>query len=114
MFGFFSEKNEMELHPKELQERLEKGDDLVIIDVREDWEHSRVRLPDAIHIPLAQLPRKLSEIDRDKDVVVYCHHGARSLQACHFLKKMGFEKVKNLTGGIDAYALHVDRTLPRY
>jgi len=114
MFGFISGRKELELHPTELKTRLDNGEDLVIIDVRENWEHSRVKLPDALHIPLAELPRKLSEIDKEKDVVVYCHHGARSLQACHFLKKMGFERVKNLTGGIDAYALHVDRTLPRY
>ncbi|MGC8501336.1 MAG: rhodanese-like domain-containing protein [Leptospirillia bacterium] len=114
MFGFISGRKELELHPTELKTRIDNGEDIVIIDVRENWEHSRVKLPDALHIPLAELPRKLSGIDKEKDVVVYCHHGTRSLQACHFLKKMGFERVKNLTGGIDAYALHVDKTLPRY
>ncbi len=114
MFGFLSGKNDLQLHPADLKERIDSGDDLVILDVRENWEHSRVRIPNAIHIPLGQLSQKLSEIDPAKEVVVYCHHGMRSLQACHFLKKMGFEKVKNLHGGIDAYALHVDRSLPRY
>ncbi len=114
MFGLFSGNKDLQLHPSELKDRIENGDDLVILDVRENWEHSRVRIPNAIHIPLAQLPQKLAQIDKDKDVVVYCHHGVRSLQACHFLKKNGFEKVKNLHGGIDAYALHADRSLPRY
>ena len=114
MFGSLFGNRDLQLHPNDLKEKMDKGEDLIILDVREGWEHTKVKIPDALHIPLAQLPQKLAEIDREKDIVVYCHHGVRSLQACHFLKKMGFEKVKNLHGGIDAYALHVDRSLPRY
>jgi adenylyltransferase/sulfurtransferase len=114
MFGSFFGNKELQLHPNDLKEKMDKGEDLLILDVREGWEHARVKIPKAMHIPLAQLPQKLSEIDRDRDIVVYCHHGVRSLQACHFLKKMGFEKVRNLYGGIDAYANHVDRSMLRY
>ncbi|MEC4682592.1 MAG: rhodanese-like domain-containing protein [Nitrospirota bacterium] len=114
MFGSLFGNKDLQLHPTDLKGKLDKGEDLLIIDVREGWEHARVRIPNALHIPLAQLPQKISELDRERDIVVYCHHGVRSLQACQFLKKMGFEKVQNLHGGIDAYANHVDRSLPRY
>ena len=114
MFGSFFGNRDLQLHPNDLKEKLENGEDLIILDVREGWEHARVKIPDAVHIPLAQLPQKIAEIDRGKDIVVYCHHGVRSLQACQFLKKMGFEKVRNLHGGIDAYAHLADQTLPRY
>lgn len=114
MFGSFFGNREIQLHPNDLKEKIDSGEELLIVDVREGWEHAKVRIPNALHIPLAQLPQKLSQIDREKDVVVYCHHGVRSLQACQFLQKMGYEKVRNLHGGIDAYAVHVDNSLPRY
>jgi|UniRef100_A0A7C3QUN0 rhodanese-related sulfurtransferase len=113
MFGLFG-RGDIEILPHELKEKMEKGEEIVILDVREDWEHARVRIPGARHIPLAQLPQALSQIDRDKDIVVYCHHGVRSMQACQFMKKNGFEKIRNLRGGIDAYARTVDKTMQTY
>ncbi|AFS52448.1 rhodanese-like domain-containing protein [Leptospirillum ferriphilum] len=114
MFGGLFGGGDIEILPQELKERMERGEDILLIDVREDWEHARVKLPGARHIPLAKLPQMLSQIDPKKDIVVYCHHGARSMQACQFMKKNGFEKIKNLRGGIDAYARVVDRSLPTY
>lgn len=114
MFGLFGGHGDVQIPPHELKERMDKGEDIVILDVREDWEHAHVRIPDARHIPLAQLPQAISSLDRSKDIIVYCHHGVRSLQACQFLKKNGFEKIQNLKGGIDAYARMVDPSLPLY
>ena len=114
MFGGLFGGGDIEILPQELKERMERGEDILLIDVREDWEHARVRIPGAQHIPLAQLPQALSKIDRDKDIVVYCHHGVRSMQACQFMKKNGFEKIRNLRGGIDAYARTVDKSMQTY
>lgn len=114
MFGSLFGNRNIQIHPTDLKEKMENGEEVLLLDVREGWEHAKVRIPNALHIPLAQLPQKFSEIDREKNVVVYCHHGVRSLQACQFLQKMGFENVKNLHGGIDAYAVHADSSLPRY
>jgi sulfur-carrier protein adenylyltransferase/sulfurtransferase len=86
----------------------------VLLDVRDAPEVSFVTLPDAVHIPLAQLPERLDELDPATPYVVYCHHGVRSSRALGMLQRAGFTRVRHLTGGIDAYAVQVDPELPRY
>ncbi len=113
MFGFGGP-GELEILPQELKDRMDRGEEIVIIDVREDWEHARVHIPDTKHIPLNRLPNEIGVLDKTQDIVVYCHHGTRSMQACQYLQRMGFQKIKNLRGGIDAYAKIVDPSMPRY
>jgi adenylyltransferase/sulfurtransferase len=103
-----------ELAPQELQARLAKGESIVLLDVREAEEVAFVQLPGALHIPLAELPARWQELDSEAEIVVYCHHGIRSAAAAAFLSKQGFPRVANLRGGIDAWALVVDPSLPRY
>jgi rhodanese-related sulfurtransferase len=104
----------------EMKERLGRGlrgdggGDFLLLDVREEWEHRYVRFPGSLHIPLSRLPENLGRISSDRPVIVYCHTGIRSLLACYLLSKNGFSKIRNLEGGIDAYALNVDARLPRY
>lgn len=88
----------------------------MLLDVREVAEHEFVALPESTLIPLGELPERVDEIAdwKDKEVVVYCHHGVRSLHAIAFLKAQGFQKVRNLTGGIDRWSLEVDPEAPRY
>lgn len=86
----------------------------VLLDVREDPEVSFVTLPGAVHIPIGRLAERLGELDPDAPIVVYCHHGVRSSRAMGLLERAGFTRVRHLTGGIDAYAVQVDPTLPRY
>ena len=90
----------------------------VLLDVRDDHEVAFVTLPDAVHIPLAQLPARLDGLaadpGRDAPIVVYCHHGVRSSRALGMLQLAGFTRVRHLTGGIDAWSVQVDPTLPRY
>ncbi len=88
--------------------------DPLLLDVREDWEYRYVRFPGAIHIPLSRLPESLDKIPSDRIVVVYCHTGIRSLLACYLLQQNGFEKVRNLEGGIDEYARTIEPALPQY
>jgi adenylyltransferase/sulfurtransferase len=91
----------------------------ILLDVRERPEASFVSLPDALLIPLGELPDRLGELEalphgRDASIVIYCHHGVRSARALTVLEKAGFTKVKHLTGGIDAYAQTADTSLARY
>lgn len=100
--------------PKELKERLDKGDKLFLLDVREPYEHSMARIEGSVLIPLATLPNSLEKLDRNAEIVAYCHHGMRSADAVGFLLQQGFTNVKNLVGGIDAWSVQVDPSIPRY
>lgn len=102
-----------EITPKRLQERLTRGDDIVILDVREPYEYQIANIGGKL-IPLQELPRKLKLLDSSKEIVVVCHHGNRSAYAVEFLKQQGFRNVKNLLGGVDRWAEEVDPTMPRY
>lgn len=103
-----------ELHPAVLASRLASGDALTVVDVRETWEWSRVHLEGAQHIPLGDFTTATSSLDPRGEVVLVCHHGMRSLAAARYLVQCGFERVWNLSGGIDRYAAEVDPSLPRY
>lgn len=100
--------------PKELKARIDKGDKLVLLDVREPWENSLAKLDGSILIPLGTLPQSLSKLDKNTEIIAYCHHGMRSADATGFLLQQGFPNVKNLVGGIDAWSIQVDGTVPRY
>jgi molybdopterin/thiamine biosynthesis adenylyltransferase/rhodanese-related sulfurtransferase/molybdopterin converting factor small subunit len=100
--------------PTELKKRLERGEQIVILDVREPFELEISRLPEAIHIPMGQVPERVHELNPADEIVVMCRSGGRSAQITRLLQAMGFTRVKNLTGGINAYAQEVDPTLPVY
>lgn len=103
-----------ELSARELAERLQRGDDLVVIDVREARELAIAKFPAARHIPLATLPHRLADIPRERTVVLACHHGARSAHALQFLSGQGYSELLNLLGGIDAWSRDVDPSVARY
>lgn len=100
--------------PLELKSLLQRGEDIQLIDVREQVEWEICRIPGARLIPLSQLVSRLHEIDQTKKVVVYCHSGQRSALAVKLLRDLGLTNIYNLLGGIDAYAEQVDPTIPRY
>lgn len=100
--------------PRELKDRLGKGDKVVLLDVREPWEFSMAKIDGSILIPLGTLPQSLDKLDRAVEIVAYCHHGMRSADAVGFLLQQGFTNVKNLVGGIDAWSIQVDPTIARY
>jgi rhodanese-related sulfurtransferase len=102
------------ISPKELKIRLDKGDKLVLVDVREDWEYSLAKLDGSILIPLGTLSQSFTQLNRDSEIIAICHHGMRSADATNFLIQQGFTNVKNLVGGIDAWSTQVDGTVPRY
>jgi adenylyltransferase/sulfurtransferase len=103
-----------EVTAPELRRRLERGDDLALIDVREPHEVEIARLPGAEVIPLGSLPERMGELDSSRDLVLFCHHGVRSMRALETLHRAGFRKLRSLQGGIDAWSREVDPAVPRY
>lgn len=103
-----------QLTPADLHAMLADGIRPVLLDVREDDEVALCRLPDSVHIPMNLLPLRQNELPDNVPVVVYCHHGIRSLHSAMFLAQAGFETLYNLKGGIDAWACEVDTDMPRY
>jgi rhodanese-related sulfurtransferase len=102
--------------PEELAKMLERGDDFCLLDVRTAEEVDCARIDGATHIPLNELPHRLDELEpwRGKIVVAMCHHGMRSEMAQEFLNSHGFDRVRNLSGGIDAYSAQVNPAIRRY
>lgn len=101
--------------PAQLAERLKSPDRPTLLDVRNPDEHAYVALPDSILIPLHELQARVDELEalRGKEVVVYCHHGVRSLSGAAFLQALGIEAA-SLSGGIDRWAKEIDPALPLY
>jgi rhodanese-related sulfurtransferase len=106
--------DELEISPELVREMMDAGENFVLLDVRNDGEWELAHLEGAIHIPLPELESRLDELDPANEVIVYCHVGERSVDACLVLWNAGFRKVRNLTGGIDAWSELIDPTVPRY
>ena len=106
----------------ELKRRIGSGESLVILDVRENFEREASRLKTSgdildLHIPMNEIPALFDEIiekAEDRPIAVYCHHGVRSMVVARYLTARGAKVVLNLTGGIDAWSIHVDPSVPRY
>ena len=98
----------------ELKARLEQSEQPILLDVREEWELMRCQLPGIIWIPMGQIVSRISELDKNKETVVVCHHGIRSWQVAKFLESEGFGDVINLSGGVDAWAKQVDPSMALY
>jgi adenylyltransferase/sulfurtransferase len=105
---------EFEIDPRDLAKKIERGEDIFLLDVRSPDEYEISRLDGATLLPLPQLLEGVSRLDSAKEIVVHCHKGMRSAQAVNFLRGIGFTKVKNLRGGIDAWSVEVDASIPRY
>jgi adenylyltransferase/sulfurtransferase len=104
-----------EITASELKQRLDKGEDIQIVDVREANEVAVAKLPNSVHIPLAQVINRVSEIDPNRETVVHCKMGGRSAKAIEALKRSGFNgNLLNLKGGITAWSNDVDPSVPRY
>jgi sulfur-carrier protein adenylyltransferase/sulfurtransferase len=104
-----------EITATELKQRLDQGDDIQLIDVREGYEVDIARLPNAVHIPLAQVLSRMNEIDPNRETVVHCKMGGRSARAIDALQRSGFTgKLINLKGGIIGWSNEVDPSVPKY
>lgn len=102
-----------EITPEELKAKLDRKDDVFILDVREPHEVEISNIGGYL-IPLGELPNRVNELDSSKEIVAYCHTGRRSQRAVDFLREAGFKKIKNLVGGIEAWSTRIDPSVPRY
>jgi rhodanese-related sulfurtransferase len=105
-----------EISVEELSQRLERGERPLLLDVRQPWEYELSRLPDSVLVPLGQLLSRAAEVRPAPGqlVVCYCHHGVRSLHAAEILAGAGLSGVVSLAGGIEAWSLQIDPSIPRY
>lgn len=104
-----------ELSPREFLARRAGGTEMTLLDVREDWETALAPVPSPIlHIPMGQITARLGELDPNKETVVICRSGGRSLQVATFLAGQGFNSIYNLAGGILAWSKDVDPQIPQY
>ncbi len=106
--------NEWETTSVDLKKRIDAGDDVFILDVREPNEYQICRIPGSVLIPLGELPRRYAELPKDRDIVAHCKMGGRSAKAQEFLQSVGFKRVKNLKGGILDWIDKVDPSQPKY
>ncbi len=104
----------LELQPSEVAAELAAAGGPFLLDVREPWEFEICAIPGAVNLPMGTLPGRLGELPEDRDIVVVCHHGARSMQVTAFLRGRGFERVSNLGGGVDAWARQIDPGMATY
>ena len=103
-----------EITPQELKVRLDRPGAPLLLDVRQDWETQLCRLPNAVHIPIEEIELRVDELNRDDDIVVYCHQGVRSAAVAEYLRSLGFKSVQNLAGGLDLWARTVEPGMRRY
>ena len=103
-----------QITPREVKARRDAGEPLTLIDIREDWEVGLASVPDALNIPMNDIPDALARIPKEQPVVILCHSGGRSSQVAMWLAMQGFNNILNLTGGIDRWSTEVDPSVPRY
>ena len=104
----------LEITPAEVKRRLDQGQKLLLIDVREPWEFNTCNIAGAKLIPMGTVPANLQALDTDDDIVIYCHRGMRSLDVAVWLRGQGVERAKSLAGGIERWSLEIDPNVPRY
>ena len=103
-----------EISVEELKARRDRGENPLVLDVREEWELQLARIPDVVHVPMNELPARLSQFTPGAETIVMCHAGGRSLRVAQYLANQGFTNVANLSGGISAWSQSVDATVPHY
>jgi rhodanese-related sulfurtransferase len=107
----------LEITPQEVRQRLQSGEKLVLVDVREPAEFQLASIGGAELIPMRTVPAELSRLDAQADerpLIVFCHHGVRSLNVVHWLREHGVDACQSMAGGIDRWSLEIDPLVPRY
>jgi rhodanese-related sulfurtransferase len=104
----------IEITPREAEAALAADKSILLIDVREPWEHQQARIEGAKLIPLREIPANLQQIETADNIILYCHHGMRSLDAAAWLRQQGVAGARSMSGGIDRWTTEVDPLVPRY
>jgi rhodanese-related sulfurtransferase len=106
----------LEIDCRSVKAKLDQGADFLLLDCREKTEHDTVHIPEAVLLPMSEIQERVAELEphKQREIVVHCHHGGRSLRVTNWLRQQGFANVKSMAGGIDEWATTIDTTLPRY
>jgi len=104
----------IEISPLEVRQRLERGEKLLFVDVREPWEYAISHIDDAKLIPMGEIPKNLPILEEGGEVILICHHGMRSLDAAAWLRSQGVDGARSMAGGIERWAVEIDPKVPRY
>jgi rhodanese-related sulfurtransferase len=103
----------LNLNPQELAQHLTQNSPL-LLDVREPWEWEKCHLNEARLLPMGEILNHIDTLDKSQEIVIICHHGVRSMQVARYFESIGFERLINLKGGIDAWAKTVDKSMATY
>ena len=106
----------IEIDVQSVKELQDSDESFLLLDVRQDEEYATAKIDGSLLIPMGELGQRLDELEpyRDQRIVVHCHHGGRSMQVTEALRSRGFDQVQNMAGGIDAWSLQIDSSVPRY
>ena len=105
---------DIEITPGEVKNLISRGEKFAFVDVREKWEHDTAHIEGATLIPLREIPGNLAKLQQAGEIVLFCHHGMRSLDAAAWLRAQGVEGARSMSGGIDRWSMEVDPGVPRY
>src|SRR6476619_4553592 len=106
----------IEIDVRAVKTLLDNQESFLFLDCSENSEVATAKIDGTLHIPMRETPSRLAELQQDQQgrIIVHCHHGGRSLRVTQFLRQQGFDKAQNLAGGIDAWSVEIDPTIPRY
>jgi rhodanese-related sulfurtransferase len=104
----------IEVTPREVRARLDRGDKFLFVDVREKWEYEAAHIEGSLLIPLREIPASLPHLAAQGEIVFFCHHGVRSMDAAAWLRSQGVPGARSMAGGIDRWTTEVDPLVPRY
>jgi rhodanese-related sulfurtransferase len=104
----------MEVAPREVKDMLGRGEKLLFVDVRERWEYETSHIEGSVLIPLREIPTNLPRLEAAEEVILFCHHGMRSMDAAAWLRSQGVQGARSMAGGIDRWATEIDPSTPRY
>ncbi len=106
--------DDIQIEPKELKVKMDTGTKVLVVDVREPWEHQIASIAGATLVPLNTLPANMKMFEGAEEVVIFCHHGMRSLNAAAWLRSQGVDGARSLTGGIERWSTEIDARVPKY
>jgi rhodanese-related sulfurtransferase len=104
----------IEITPRETKELLAQNDKVLFVDVREPWEYDRAHIEGSVLIPLGDIPSNLARLENAEELVLFCHHGMRSLDAAAWLRAQGVGGARSMAGGIERWSTEIDPTVARY
>jgi adenylyltransferase/sulfurtransferase len=106
----------LEIECRAVKEKLDAGADFLLVDCREADEYATAHIAAAKLLPMSELADRVGELegDRQREIVVHCHHGGRSMRVVRWLREQGFSQARNMTGGIDQWSTEIDSSVPRY